>query len=141
MISCVIYKLVRMFIKRFLGWIQIKRKIDAFEHDPPLVNEGDLWWCAIGENIGIETSGRGQDFTRPVIVLKKFGRLAFFGIPTTTTKRDGSWYSSFKHQGIDEVAMVTQARIFSFKRLHTKMGELDDEDFKKVKEAFLSLFS
>jgi hypothetical protein len=37
--------------------------------------------------------------------------------------------------------MLTQARIFSYKRLSTKMGELDGEDYKKVKETFTSLFA
>ena len=131
-----------MFVKRFIEWIGTKQKLDAHEYNPPLVSEGDLWWCAIGENIGIEISGKGENFTRPVIVLKKLGRLAFFGVPTTTnTERKGSWYMPFKHKGVDEVAMLTQARIFSYKRLSTKMGELDDEDYKKIKEVFVRLFS
>ncbi|CAN5723315.1 hypothetical protein BH11PAT2_BH11PAT2_09450 [soil metagenome] len=133
--------MTNVFIKRFLAWIGIKEKLDANDYNPPLVNEGDLWWCSIGENIGVEVSGKGNDFTRPVIVLKKFGRLAFFGIPTTTnTERKGSWYVTFKHKGVDEVAMLTQGRMFSYKRLFTNMGELDDEDYKKVKEAFNRLF-
>ena len=130
-----------MLVKRFLEWIGVKRKLDINNYQPPLVKEGDLWWCAIGENVGIETSGKGERFTRPVIVLKKLGRLAFFGIPTTTTQRSGTWYVPFKHKGISEVAMLTQARIFSYKRLDRKMGSLDDEDFKTVKEAFVRLFS
>ena len=87
-------------------------------------------------------SGKGENFTRPVIVLKKLSRIAFFGVPTTTNiERRGTWYVHFKHKGVDEVAMLTQARIFSYKRLDRKMGRLDDGDFKKVKEAFVSLFS
>lgn len=131
-----------MFVKRFLEWIGIKQKLDTNDYNPPLVNEGDFWWCAIGENVGVEISGKGQNFTRPVIVLKKFGKLAFFGIPTTTNlKREGTWYAPFKHKGVHEVAMLTQARMFSYKRLDRKMGELNDKDYKKVKEAFCRLFS
>jgi len=129
-----------VFIKRFREWIRIKQKLDDNSYTPPLIHEGDLWWCAIGENVGVETSGKGNNFTRPVIVLKKFSRLAFFGIPTTTnTERIGSWYVHFRHQGVDEVAMLAQARMFSYKRLDLKMGELDGEDFKRVKEAFIRL--
>jgi mRNA interferase MazF len=128
-----------MFVKRFLGWIGVKQKLDAHDHQPPLVREGDLWWCAVGENVGIEASGKGENFTRPVIVLKKFGRLAFFGIPVTTTKRVGSWYAPFKHKGVTQIAVLMQARTFSYKRLYEKMGELDDVDFRNVKEAFARL--
>jgi mRNA interferase MazF len=130
-----------MFIKRFLEWIGIKQKLDSNDYFPPFVRVGDLWWCVIGENLGVEVSGKGPNFTRPVIVLIKFGRLAFFGIPVTTnTDRDGSWYVHFKHKGIREVAMLTQGRIFSYKRLDRKMGELDDQDYKNVKEAYIDLF-
>lgn len=130
-----------VFIKRFLEWIGVKQKLDTKDYMPPLVNQGDLWWCAVGENMGVEISGKGNNFTRPVIVLKKFGRLAFFGIPTTTnTARTGTWYVAFRHKGVNEVAMLTQARMFSYKRLDRKMGRLDDEDYTKIKEAFCRLF-
>ena len=75
-------------VNRFLAWIGVKQKLDAHEYNPPLITEGDLWWCAIGENVGIESAGKGRNFTRPVIVLKKFGRHGFLGIPTTTKKSD-----------------------------------------------------
>jgi mRNA interferase MazF len=130
-----------MFVKRFLEWIGIKQKLDAHDYNPPLVSESDLWWCAIGENVGIETSGKGRNFTRPIIVIKKFGRLAFFGIPTTTKRREGTWYVQFTHKGIEETALLSQARMFSYKRLDRKMGELDDTDLRNVREAFVRLFS
>lgn len=126
--------------KDFDRWNEKKKALDAAVYQPPLVSEGDLWWCATGENIGTETSGKGNDFTRPIIILKKFGRISFLGIPTTTRKQKGSWYVAFKHKGIDETAMLNQARVFSYKRLHSKMGTLDDQDFKNVKEAYIRLF-
>ena len=128
-------------VKQFLEWIGIKQKLDAREHQPPLITEGDLWWCAVGENVGIEVSGKSKDFTRPVIILKKFGRLGFMGIPTTTRSHTGSWYVAFTHKGIAETAVLSQVRVFSYKRLHSKMGTLDGEDFKKVKEAHIGLFT
>jgi|SRR3989344_2263042 len=128
-------------IKRFLDWIGIKEKLDAHEHQPPLITEGDLWWCAVGENVGIEVSGKSKDFTRPVIILKKFGRLGFLGIPTTTQTREGTWYVAFVHKGIRETAVLSQARAFSYKRLHSKMGTLDETDYQNVKEAYVRLIT
>jgi|SRR3989338_1861472 len=128
-------------MKRFLEWIGIKQKLDAHDYNPPLISEGDLWWCAVGENVGVEVGGKNERFTRPVIVLKKFGRLGFLAIPTTTRQREGSWYVSFVHKSIPEVAMLSQARIVSYKRLDRKMGTLDQTDFKNVKEAYVRLFT
>src|SRR3989344_3332864 len=128
-------------IKRFLEWIGVKKKLDEHEYNPPLVSEGDMWWCAIGENVGIEAGGKSGNFTRPVVVLKKFGRLGFLGIPTTTKQRTGTWYVSFTYKGIAEVAMLSQARVLSYKRLDKKMGTLAPGDFKNVKEAYIRLFT
>lgn len=130
-----------MYIKQFLEWVGVKKKLDAHEYKPPLLKEGEMWWCAVGENVGVEISGKGTRFTRPVIILKKFGRAGFFGIPTTTnTERTGAWYVTFTYKGTPETAMLTQARMFSYKRLDRKMGELGEEDYVKVKEAFYRLF-
>lgn len=129
-----------MLIKRFLEWIGIKRQLDEHMLQSPFVREGELWWCSIGENVGVEVSGKGRNFTRPVIVLKRFGRDAFFGIPLTTRRRDGDWYCSFQYAGIQEYAMLSQGRFLSCKRLQDRMGELDEDQFAKAKEAFASLF-
>ena len=128
-------------MKKFLEWIKVKETIDEREHHAPLTTEGDLWWCAIGENVGVEVGGKSRNFTRPVVIIKKFGRLGFLGIPTTTKERNGTWYVTFIHKGVHETAMLSQARIFSYKRLDRKMGTLDGEDFKKVKEAYIRLFT
>ena len=127
--------------KEFDKWNEDKKAHDASLHQPPLISEGDFWWCAAGENVGAETSGKGPHFTRPIVILKKFGRVSFLGIPTTTHQKKGNWYVAFKHQGVNETAMLNQARVLSYKRLYSKLGTLDDEDFKNIKEAYLRLFN
>ena len=118
----------------------MKQKLSEREHEPPFLREGELWWCGVRENVGIEVS-KSRDFTRPVIVVKKLGRFGFLGIPTSTRKRVGTWYVSFAHKGIDETALLSQVRVFSYKRLHAKMGELDETDVHKVKEALTRLIT
>lgn len=55
-------------IKRFLEWIQLKQKIYETESAPLYFKEGDMWWCAVGENVGIEINDKGDIFSRPVFV-------------------------------------------------------------------------
>lgn len=129
-----------MFVKRFFEWVRVARTVDARDHTPPLVKEGELWWCIVGENIGVEISGKGQYFTRPVIILKRFGKLSFYGIPTTTKAKSGSWYVPFTVSGTEEIAIISQARTYSYKRLGERIGSLDKDEYKKIKEAFISLF-
>ena len=128
-------------VNRFLAWIGVKQKLAGRDHVPPLLREGDLWWCSVGENVGIEVNGKSGDFTRPVIIVKKFGRLGFLGVPTSTKQRTGTWYVSFSHQRIEEIALLSQVRVFSYKRLHSKMGELDSADLRNVKEALARLLT
>ncbi len=70
--------------KRFPDWMGIKKNLHEKLTVPPKVNEGDVWWASIGENIGSEINGKNQNFTRPVIILKKLSRTLFFVIPLTT---------------------------------------------------------
>lgn len=129
-----------LFMKRFLQWIRIKQRLDDGEHLPPWVSEGDLWWCSVGENVGIEAGGKSSTFTRPVVILKKFSPLGFLCVPLTTKQRHGIWYVQFIYNSIHQVAMLNQTRTISYKRLDRKMGMLDETDFTKIKEAFVRLF-
>lgn len=61
-------------IKRFLEWIGLKEKLHNTEYIPPLFKEGEIWWCYVGENVGIEANGKGNQFTRPVLIFKKYDK-------------------------------------------------------------------
>lgn len=73
-------------------------------------------------------------------MLKKFGALGFLAIPTTTKVKEGSWYVPFVHKGISETAVLSQARLVSYKRLDKKMGTIDQRDFETIKKAYIRLF-
>ena len=38
-------------IKKFLEWIGLKEKLHKAGNKAPLFKEGEIWWCAIGENV------------------------------------------------------------------------------------------
>jgi len=127
-------------MKRFLEWIGLKEKIHGSAHRPPFVSEGDIWWTAIGENVGSEINGKSAQFSRPVIILKKLAHGFYFVIPTTTKVRDGSWYVPFRHQERDMVACLHQARALDYRRLSSKLGTMDDADLGHVRSGFASLY-
>ena len=128
------------FIKRFREWILLKEKLDQENIKPPLFKEGEVWWCGIGENIGVEVSGKEQSFSRPVLVFRKLSQHGFVGIPLSTQIKEGTWYVSLSYQGKPIVAHLSQTRFFSTKRIYNKLTTLDDGDFAKTKEAFHGLF-
>ncbi len=126
-------------IKRFLEWIGLKEKLHSLQSYPH-ITEGDIWWCAFGENIGIEINGKNKPFSRPVFVHKKLSREGFMGIPLTSQPKSGSWFVPFDFKGKKIVANLAQARVLSVKRLYDKMGELDEEDITRIKAGFISLY-
>lgn len=127
--------------RKFIEWIKLKQKIHFESSGPSLYKDGDIWWCALGENVGIEINGKGENFSRPVLVYKKLSKNGFMGIPLSTKIKQGTWYVSvFFHEETHSVNL-SQARVFSVSRLYSKMGELDENQYKKVKDGFLRLYS
>lgn len=127
-------------MKDFSGWIKLKGKLDEMSHDAPYVSEGDIWWASVGENVGSEIGGKNDLFSRPVIILKKLAHRFYFVVPTSTKIREGSWYVNFRQQSKDMVACLHQARSIDYRRLSSKLGTLDSEDFSQVKTGFHSLY-
>ena len=69
--------------KDFDRWNSIKKATDAAEEDARLFyREGEIWWVRLGKNIGYELDGKSREFTRPVIVLKKYNQYSFLA-PST----------------------------------------------------------
>ncbi len=126
--------------KQFSEWIKLKEQIHNIGAFPPLLKEGEIWWCSFGENIGIEINGKNVPFSRPVFVAKKLSRLGFMGIPLTSKQKAGSWFVNFDFQGKPQTAVLSQARVMSTSRLLSRMGCLDDNDTAKIKSAFVELY-
>lgn len=125
--------------KNFTDWIQIKEVVHSTGRTPS-IREGEIWWCAVGENVGIEINGKSKTFARPVLVLKKLSRYGFLGVPLTSQEHEGSWYAPFIFKDKTEYAVLAQIRVFSVSRLYDKMGMLPNSDLKIVKDAFWALY-
>ncbi|MCL5781827.1 MAG: type II toxin-antitoxin system PemK/MazF family toxin [Patescibacteria group bacterium] len=126
--------------KRFPEWIVLKEKLDLSIHESPLFNEGEVWWCSIGENVGREISGKSQLFSRPVLVFRKLSRQMFLGIPTTSQIRTGSWYVPVQYNDKQYTVVLAQMRVFDTKRMSNKIGKIDSVNLNRVRSGFESLF-
>ena len=127
-------------IKRFLEWIRVKERLEN-RLEKRTFNEREIWWTAVGENIGIEVGGKGGIFSRPVLIYKKLNRESFLGIHLSTQIKEGSWYESFIFKDKITCANLAQVRVLSVSRLYEKIGEVTAPDFAKVKDGFLRLYS
>lgn len=130
----------KSIIKKFIEWIGLKEKIHNNSSAPLYFNEGEIWWCAVGENVGIEINGKGELFSRPIFVYKKLSKNGFLGIPLTTQDKNGSWYVEISFKGNINIVNLAQIRVFSSFRMYEKMGSLDDNDILKIKNGLLRLY-
>jgi mRNA interferase MazF len=122
--------------KDFRGWHSLKQTIDGIHRQRPIgYKERDVWWLSVGHNVGCEEDGKNLDFSRPVLVVKKFNDAMFWGIPLTSRQKTGSFYCSFLVSGTDvtNTALLSQLRVFDTKRFIKKMGMVNKQDFNTVK--------
>jgi len=127
-------------VKCFLEWIKLKHKLHNVAKGPPLVSERELWWMSWGENIGSEINGKSDLFSRPGVILKKLSRGLFLAVPTTTQPKSGLWYAQIKHENKVMYACLHQIRVVDYRRLSSRLGQIDSNDFARIKEAFCRLY-
>lgn len=127
-------------VKRFLEWIGLKEKLHDAIHKPPLFKEGEVWWCSIGENVGSEINGKSRLFSRPVLIFRKLSAGTFLGLPTTSQKRKGTWYVTITLGKVESTVVLSQARVLDYKRLSSKIGQLEAVEMKKVMKGFKNLY-
>lgn len=126
-------------IESFKKWFQLKL-ILWHKKKKLFFKERELWWCSLGVNLGEEIFGKGEKFTRPVLVFKKFTSNSFLGLPLTRQRKKGSWYVEIRQKGKKSCVLLNQARALDKKRLTKRVGTLDDADFQKVQKQFLALY-
>jgi mRNA interferase MazF len=97
-------------------------------------NEGDIWWCSLGINLGDETFGKGEDFRRPILIIKKLSNDLCIALPITSQSKKGTWFVDIVLQGEANWVMLHQIRMLHKKRFQIKMAELTREEFSRVKE-------
>ena len=124
--------------KDFDQWNTKKKSLEEVEKKF-LFKTGDIWWCSVGLNIKAESCGKGDDFQRPVLVLKKLSATSFIGIPLSTQEKTGTWFTEITISGEKRWALLYQVRMFSTNRFQRRLATLDDKDFVRVKEKLEAL--
>jgi mRNA interferase MazF len=121
--------------KDFDGW-NIEKQALHTNHGRIFCHPREIWWCALGVNIGSEQDGTGKNFDRPIIVIRGFNKDIFFGAALTGRKKQGKFYFPIGLIENREASVIlSQIRIIDTKRLIRKMATMDEELFQKLKNA------
>jgi mRNA interferase MazF len=129
--------------QQFIDWTKKKIK-HHFDKDPRELyfREKEIWWAALGKNIGYEADGKHELFERPVLVLKKYSKDMCFILPLTTQiKNPLPWYQiAVTLEDKISAVNITQGRSISRKRLLRKAGVVHPEVFTAIVKKFISQF-
>lgn len=121
--------------KDFDAWNQQKKHIDAMG-ETKLYHQREVWWCSLGVNVGSEQDGNGDEYRRPVIILKGLSKETCFVIPLTTAAHDHPLRPSVGVvDGKEARALLSQIRVIDNKRLVRKIGYLDKNIFAGIRKA------
>ncbi len=138
-------KIVREKVEVFIAWT--KRKL--FHHfdeteagKQKYFREKEIWWTALGQNIGYEVDGKHELFERPVLIIKKYSHDMCFVLPLTTQlKTPIPWYHIHIFvEGKKSAVNITQGRSISVKRLLRRVEVLDSKKYIEVIEVFINQF-
>ena len=80
-----------------------------------------------------------KDFSRPVLVVRKFTRDIFWGVPLTTKIKKVAFRIRFNLGGIENDLLILQMRNYDRKRLIRKIGVMPKDDFRKLADVIKSL--
>lgn len=131
-----------MHKEKFDTWNKVKKVLNTCSSNSKFFYERDIWFAHLGKNIGDEQDGKGNDFLRPILILKKFNKNLFWAMPTTSQEKNGRFYFSIKEiKNKKNTLILSQIRLLDSKRLKYKLGKLPNNEFLKVKEKLIELIN
>ena len=125
-------------MKLFDSWFPLKKKLEERKREV-FFKERDIWWTHIGINLGHEEDGKSSEALRPVLIVKKFNRHIFLGIPQTTQKKEGIYYFSYRVGTEHRTLLLSQIRVLSSRRLKKKHARMEKRVFAQAREAVVGL--
>jgi mRNA interferase MazF len=89
----------------------------------------------------VEISGKSSSFTRPILIIKRYNQYSFLGLPLTTKDKTGTWYVPVELNGKRQIVIIAQGRVFDYRRLKEKMGQIAEIYLTIVRLAHAGLHS
>jgi len=97
-------------------------------------HEREVWWCSVGKNVGFEQNGKGDEFTRPIVVIKRLSLDTCLAVPLTVSKKRKNTFSLgvLKNEEKESFAMAEQIRLVDAKRLKRKIDVVEKKHFEEL---------
>ncbi len=125
----------------FDKWNEQKKFINKASNQGHFYREKEIWWCNLGKNIGSEQDGKGDNYERPVMVIKSFNLFVCLIIPLTTSKKPNPFH--FKIGIVNEresYVIISQIRLIDTKRLTNRICIIENKLFGLIRKTIRELF-
>lgn len=131
-------------VQLFTNWT--KKKISHHTDRHPAhfyFREKEIWWAALGQNVGYEMNGKHELFERPILILKKYSGGMCFVLPYTTQIKDDNPWFQYPIQIYDTPSALnlSQGKILSSKRLLRKIKTIDTAIYNDIITVFTKQFT
>ena len=120
----------------FDNWNELKKKINIKKTQPEFFPQvGEVWICILGKNIGREQNGGSDNFSRPVLIVKKFNNEIFWILPLSTKQKDIDFYYNFTDLNNEKASVIlSQIRLIHIKRFERKVYDMPSKDMLEIKK-------
>jgi mRNA-degrading endonuclease toxin of MazEF toxin-antitoxin module len=119
----------------FDAWNAEKKELHI-RQEISLFHEREVWWCALGSNIGSEQDGKNDLFERPVVVFKKYNKDQLLILPITSSEKESRYRIPIKsigtYSGVRSSVIISQMRTISSKRLLRKIGMVSIKEYLMI---------
>ena len=120
--------------KEFDRWNKKKKEIHN-DAERLYFREGEIWWVHLGVNIGYEIDGKKSDFSRPVLILKKYNEFSFLALPLSSIKKKNIyWLPIGIVDGREAFGNLSQLRNIDSKRLINKIGHVPMYELSAIRK-------
>ncbi len=126
-------------IQIYLHWISKKLLVNDKIRNIQ-IREGEIYWCTLGQNIGDEENGKGGDFRRPVLVIKKFNNNLCWALPLSSKlKPNNKYYFNINFDSYERSLLLSQLRTVDTKRFGGEMGSISATLLAEIKSVIVEI--
>ncbi len=121
--------------EKYDAWNERKKAIE-FSNAPRFYfpHAGEVWMSSFGKNVGFEQDGAGNNFVRPVLIVKEFNHRMFWGTPLSTKQKRYDFYHNMTDPyGRPISVILAQLRLISEKRLQRKLYDFPDDALLEIR--------
>lgn len=129
-----------MYFKDFDHWNHFKKQINQTDSQIH-IRAGEIRWVNLGVNVGSEIDGKGELFSRSVLILHVIGIQLALVIPLTSKIKSIPGYLEFTWKSSINSLCLHQIKVISQKRILSRKGRISEEKLKAIKTEIVKFYA